>query len=138
MSTTVCVNGTVQFTSFLVMRLNITIVMSCDSLIVIINLIFSSLKLENGLKKYVWNVTRTKYEFVELVVILFTFIQDVIILFLLILPEKISHCAWWKLGLLIPVLICFNYCIDVLIIAFKKKRNDSVLKTNSNTLPESS
>ena len=123
MSTTVCVNGTVQFTSFLVMRLNITIVMSCDSLIVIINLIFSSLKLENGLKKYVWNVTRMKYEFVELVVILFTFIQDVIKLFLLILPEKNSHCAWWKLSLLISdVLICFNYCIDVLIIAFKKKK----------------
>ena len=29
-----------------------------------------------------------KYKFVELVVILFTFIQDVIKLFLLILPEK--------------------------------------------------
>ena len=57
------------------------------------NLIFSSLKLENGLKKYVRNVARMKYEFVELVVILFTFIQDVIMLFLLILPEKDSHCA---------------------------------------------
>ena len=32
MSTTVCVNGVVQFTFFLVMRLNITIVTSFDSL----------------------------------------------------------------------------------------------------------
>ena len=36
MSTTVCVNGTVKFIFFLVMRLNITIVKSCDSLIVIL------------------------------------------------------------------------------------------------------
>ena len=35
------------------------------------NVIFSSLKLGNGLKKYVWNVARIKYGFVELVVILF-------------------------------------------------------------------
>ena len=36
MSTTARVNGTAQFTFFLVMRLNITIVMSCDSLIAIL------------------------------------------------------------------------------------------------------
>ena len=35
------------------------------------NVIFSSLKLGNGLKKYVWNVARIKYGFVKLVVILF-------------------------------------------------------------------
>ena len=35
-STTVCVKSTVQFTFFLVMRLNITIVTSCDLLIVIL------------------------------------------------------------------------------------------------------
>ena len=35
MSSTVCVDGTVEFTFFLVIRLNITIVTSCDSLIVI-------------------------------------------------------------------------------------------------------
>ena len=52
---TVRVNGTVQFTFFLVVRLNITISTSCDSLIVII---FSSLKLANGLKKHVRNVPR--------------------------------------------------------------------------------
>ena len=80
MSTTVRVNGTVQFTFFLVMRLNITIVTSCDSLIVIlVTLIFSSLKLENELKKDVRNVARIKYGFVEIVVILFLLIQDVII-----------------------------------------------------------
>ena len=57
MSTTVSVNGTVQFTFFLIMRLNITIVASCDLLIVIlVNLIFSSLKPEKELKKHVWNV----------------------------------------------------------------------------------
>ena len=63
------VNGTIQFTFFLVMRLNITIVTSCDSC----NLFLSSLKFENGLKKHVRNVARVKYEFVELVVIRFTF-----------------------------------------------------------------
>ena len=36
MSTTVCVNGTVQFTFFLVIRLHITIVTNCNSLVVII------------------------------------------------------------------------------------------------------
>ena len=93
MSTTVCLNGTVQFTFFLAMRLNSTMVKSCDSLI-LITVTFSSLKLENGPKKHIRNVARIKYEFVELVVILFIFIQDVIMLFLLILPEKDSHCAW--------------------------------------------
>ena len=34
---------------------------------------FSSLKLENGLKKHVRNVARIKYGFFELVVILFTY-----------------------------------------------------------------
>ena len=69
MSTNVHVNGNVQFTFFLVMKLNTTIVMSCDLLV----LIFSSLKLENGMKKQVWNVARIKYQLVKLAVILFTF-----------------------------------------------------------------
>ena len=64
-------NGTLQFTFFLAMRLNITIVTSCDYNPC--NLISSSLKLENGLKKHFQNVARIKYGFVELVVILFTF-----------------------------------------------------------------
>ena len=36
MSTTVCVNSTVQFIFFLIMRLNISIVTSCDALIAIL------------------------------------------------------------------------------------------------------
>ena len=72
MSTTVRVNGTVQFTFFLVMRLKITIVKSYDSLITILVTFFSLLKLENGLKKYVRNVAKIKHGFVESVVILFT------------------------------------------------------------------
>ena len=73
MSTTVCGNGTVQFTFFFIMKLNISITTSCDSLKYnTCNLIFSSLKLENGLKKHVRNVARIKHGFVELVVILFT------------------------------------------------------------------
>ena len=36
MSTTARVNGTVQFTFLLIMRLNITIITSCDSHIVIL------------------------------------------------------------------------------------------------------
>ena len=57
MSTTVRVNGNAQFNFFLVIRLNISVVTSCDSLTVTnVNLIFSSLKLENGLKKHVRNV----------------------------------------------------------------------------------
>ena len=69
----------VQFTMFLIMRLNITIGTSCDSLIVIL-VIFSSLKLENGLKKHIRNVARINYGFAELVVIILTRykIQDVI------------------------------------------------------------
>ena len=51
---TVRVNGVVQFTFFLVMRLNDTIVTSCESLIVIlVPLVFSSLKVESGLKNHV-------------------------------------------------------------------------------------
>ena len=71
MSTTVHVNGTVIL--FLIMWLNVTIVTSCDSLFVI----FSSLKLENGLKKHVQNSTEIIYGFIELVVI-FYFLEDVI------------------------------------------------------------
>ena len=78
MSTTVLVTGTVLLTFFFVMRLNITIVTSYDSLIVILVIFilvtqFLSLKLENGLKKDVRNVAGIKYGFVKLVVILFTF-----------------------------------------------------------------
>ena len=36
MSTAVRVNGTVQFTFFFIMRLNITIITSCDSPVVIL------------------------------------------------------------------------------------------------------
>ena len=74
MSTTVRVHVTTQFTFFFVMRLNITIVTSCDPC----NLTFSLLKLENGLKKHIQNVAKIKYGFVELVVIHFLLIQDVI------------------------------------------------------------
>ena len=69
MSTTVRVNGTVQFTFSFVTRPNITIVTSCDSLIVILVPYFLSLKLENGSKKQVQNVTEIKHRFVKLVVI---------------------------------------------------------------------
>ena len=72
MSTTVRVNGTVQFTFFLVMRLKITIVKSYDSLITILVTFFSLLKLGNGLKKCVRNVAKIKHGSVESVVILFT------------------------------------------------------------------
>lgn len=70
MSTTVRVNGTVKFTFFLVIRLNITIAISCDSLIVIF------VKLENGPKKHVWNVFKIQiqYEFVKLALIFFLFL----------------------------------------------------------------
>ena len=50
MKTTVCYNNTVQFTFFLVMRLNITTVKRCDTLIVITCTFFSSIKLEYRLK----------------------------------------------------------------------------------------
>ena len=73
MSTTVCVNGTVQFYFLLDQEiqhyyyhgLRFTYSNNC-------NLFFSSLKPENGLKKQVQNVTRIKHGFVELVVILCT------------------------------------------------------------------
>ena len=55
MSTTVGVNGTVQFTFFLVMTLNITVV--------------TSLKLENGLRNHVRNVAEIKHGFAKLFVI---------------------------------------------------------------------
>ena len=96
------------------------------------NLIFSSLKLENGLKKHVRNVARIKYEFVELVVILFIFIQDVIMLFLLILPEKDSHCAWWKLSLFISdLLICSKQSFNLTqsLLSFTSDRKIFLWKT---------
>ena len=68
MSTSVCVNGSIQFTFFLVIRLNITTVTSCDWLMII----FFSLKLENSLWKHVQNVPEIKYGFVKLVVIFLT------------------------------------------------------------------
>ena len=71
MSTTVHVNGTVIL--FLIMWLNVTIVTSCDSLFVI----FSSLKIENGLKKHVQNSIEIIYGFIKLVAI-FYFLEDVI------------------------------------------------------------
>ena len=40
LSTTVYINGTVQFTFFLVMRLNITTATSCDSLIILVTYFF--------------------------------------------------------------------------------------------------
>ena len=43
--------------------------------------IFSSLKSENGLKKHIQNVAETKYGY-KLVVIFFTFLQDVIMWFI--------------------------------------------------------
>ena len=62
MSTTVCVNGNVQFTFHLVMRLNITTVMSFNSLIGLTCILsFSLLEFENGLKKIVQKVPGIKY-----------------------------------------------------------------------------
>ena len=74
-SITVYVNDTVQFTFLLVRRWNITVATSYGSLIVIFayNFVFSSLKLENGLKKYVRNVAEMKHGFVKLVVIFLLF-----------------------------------------------------------------
>ena len=70
MGTTLCVNGSAQFTSFFAKKFNTTIVTSFDSLFVnTFNLIFSPLKFENGLQKHVRNVARTKYGFINLVVI---------------------------------------------------------------------
>ena len=56
MDTTVCNNGAVQFNLFLVIRLNIIIVTSCPSFIVIFVLYFLLLKFEIELKKHVRNV----------------------------------------------------------------------------------
>ena len=68
MSTTVRGNGAVQFTFFFIMRLNITIITSCDSLIVIlVTYFFFIIKLENGLKKHIRNVARIKHGFGEVV-----------------------------------------------------------------------
>ena len=95
MSTTVRANGTVQFTFFSVMRLNITIVKNCDSLNCNpCNSIFSLLKLENGLKKHVGNVATIKYGFVELVVILSLLMQDVILWFLLVFAKRAILNVW--------------------------------------------
>ena len=56
------------------MRLKMTIVTSCDSLIVIlVTWFFSPLKLENGLRRHLRKLARIKYGFVESVVIHFTF-----------------------------------------------------------------
>ena len=71
MSATVHINGTAQFTFFLVMRLTITIVKSCDFLILILVPNFSSLNLENGLKKHLRNVAEIKFRSVKLVVTFF-------------------------------------------------------------------
>ena len=69
MSTTVRGDGTVQFTFFFIMRLNITIITSCDSLVILVTNFFI-INLENELKKHVCNIAGIKHEFVELVVIL--------------------------------------------------------------------
>ena len=51
---------------------SISLVQCCDSVIVIlVPYFFSSLKLENGMKKHVRSVTKIKYDFVKLVVIFF-------------------------------------------------------------------
>ena len=63
MSTTVSDNDTAQFTIFFLVRLNITIATSFNLLNVIFSWVFSSLNVENGLKKY---------GFVELAVTFFT------------------------------------------------------------------
>ena len=64
MSTIIRVNGTIQFTFF--MRLNVSFVTSC---VILVLVIFLSLKLENGLKKYARNVAEIKYGFVKIIVI---------------------------------------------------------------------
>ena len=62
MSTTARVNGNIQFTFHLVMRLNITIVTSFNSLIGHFCILsFSLLEFENGLKKIVQKVPEIKY-----------------------------------------------------------------------------
>lgn len=70
MSTTVSDNDAAQFTIFFLVRLNITIATSFNLLNVIFSWVFSSLNVENGLKKY---------GFVELAVIFFYSLQCLII-----------------------------------------------------------
>ena len=73
LSTTVCGNGTIQFTFFFIIRLNVTIITSYDLLIVILlTYFFFIIKLLNGLKKDERIVARIKHGFVELVMIIFT------------------------------------------------------------------
>ena len=55
------------------MRLNITIVTSCDFTSINLNVTFSSFKFENGLKKHVRKVADIKYGLVKSIVIFFTF-----------------------------------------------------------------
>ena len=66
-STTLCNDDTSQFTCFLLLRLNITIVMIRS--LQYLWLSFSLLKLKNGLKKHVPNVAERKYVFTKLVAI---------------------------------------------------------------------
>ena len=65
MNTTIRIHGTVQFTFFLIMRLNITITRVVIGLLQYLYLNFLIIKLENGLKKHVRNVARIKHGFVE-------------------------------------------------------------------------
>ena len=60
MSTTVRVNAAVQFTFFVIMGLNITIITSCDSLIVILVTYIFIIKTELWTEKPVRNVARIK------------------------------------------------------------------------------
>ena len=59
------------------------------------NLIFSSLKLGNRLKRHVRKVTGIKYGFVKLFVIFLLVIQDVVMWFLLIYFIYGFICFWW-------------------------------------------
>ena len=90
MSTTVRGNGTVHLIFFFIMRLNINIIVSFDSFIVTLVIIFSSLKLKNRLKKHAQNTARIKQGFAELVVIRFTLNKYVTNLLLL---EILSSAA---------------------------------------------
>ena len=58
------------------------------------NLNFSSPKLENGLKKHIWNVTRIKYGFVELVVRRFV-------------SDSLPH---GHIGFIVSLKLCRNLC----------------------------
>ena len=118
MSTTLCVNDTVQFTFFLVMRLtlswwtplsyrNQSIDLLCkkrvkhyhghELWVVYCNtctLYFLSLKLENGVKKHVGHVTEIKYEFVKLVVIILPFTRCDYVIFLILVMKQ--HQLKWN------------------------------------------